>query len=253
MRAFQDVIVRRQHQPVLEALARFFFVQVEHGAQVLHVSFFKVIGAVFAFTLIIHITIGVAITPLNGAEIVVSLQRHGDAFQAISDLHGDGVQDDAAGLLEISELRDLLPIQPDFPTQPPGAQCRRFPVVLHKTDIVFLRLDAQCLQRSKVKLLRIAWVGLQDNLKLVMLLQAVRVIAVAAVIRADRGLHVAHIPRFRTEHAQKSGRVHRSGSHLGVVWLPNQTAFLPPVFLQGHDHGLKIDRLPHAHSSHRQT
>ena len=39
--------------------------------------------------------------------------------------------------------------------------------------------------RVEIKLLRIPWIGFQNDLKLVMLLQAVRVDAIATVIRSD--------------------------------------------------------------------
>ena len=50
---------------------------------------------------------------------------------------------EAADLLEIGELRDLHAVEPDFPAQAPGAERRRFPVVLDEADVVLARIDAE--------------------------------------------------------------------------------------------------------------
>jgi hypothetical protein len=71
------------------------------------------------------------------------LQVHGDAFEAVGDLASDRLAVQAADLLEIGELRDFHAVQPDFPTQAPSAQGRRFPVVLDKADVVDERIEAQ--------------------------------------------------------------------------------------------------------------
>ena len=145
--------------------------------------------------------------PADVAEIAHALQGHGDALQAVGDLDRDRVERHAARLLEVGELGDFLPVQPDFPAQAPGAQRGRFPVVFDKADVVLARVDAQRFQRLQVELLRVAGIGLEDDLELVVLLQAVGVLAVAAIIRADGGLDVGHVPRLRAQHAQEGGRV----------------------------------------------
>ena len=60
------------------------------------------------------------------------------------------------------------------------------------------------------------------------LLQAVRVVAVAAVRRAARGLDERDVPRLGTERAQERGRVVRAGADLGVVRLHDEAAALGP-------------------------
>ena len=71
------------------------------------------------------------------------------------------------------------------------------------------------------------------------MLEAVGVLAVAPVVRADGGLHVGHVPRLGTQHAQEGGRVHRPGADLGVVGLADQAAFCGPEFLELEDDGLE--------------
>ena len=53
----------------------------------------------------------------------------------------------------------------------------------------------------QIKFLRIARIGFEDDLELVMLLQAVGILAIAAVIRADGWFHISHIPGLRAQHA----------------------------------------------------
>src|SRR6185503_17702462 len=77
-----------------------------------------------------------------------------DAFEAVGDLHRDGVERHAAHLLEVGELRDLLPVEPDLPTQPPGRDGGLFPVILYEADIVLARVDADGLERFEIEFLR---------------------------------------------------------------------------------------------------
>jgi len=65
-----------------------------------------------------------------------------------------------------------------------------------------------------------------------MLLKAVGILAVASVIRADGWLNISHLPGFRTQHAQEGTRVHRTGTNLAVIRLPDQAALFSPKFLQ---------------------
>ena len=78
-----------------------------------------------------------------------------------------------------------------------------------------------------------------------MLLQAVGVLTVSAIIRADRRLHVGDVPRFGTKHAQIGGGVVRARAHLGIVRLPDHAALLGPKPLKRHNDGLKVKRLVH--------
>jgi len=94
-------------------------------------------------------------------------------------------------------------------------------------------------QRFQVQLLRVARVGFEDHLVLVELLQAVGVLTVVPIVRADGRLDVGHIPGLGAEHTQVSGRVHRPGTDLGVVRLPDQATVAGPEILQLENDGLK--------------
>ena len=101
------------------------------------------------------------------------------------------------------------------------------------------RVDADVAQRVQVQLLDVVRVGLQYYLKLVVMLQAVRVLAVAAVSRAAAGLYVGGVPGFRANGAQEGSCVEGAGTHFHVVGLQNHTTPLCPVALQGKDQSLK--------------
>ena len=93
-------------------------------------------------------------------------------------------------------------------------------------------VDAEGLERLEVELLRVARVRLEDDLELGVHLEAVRVLAVAAVIRPHGRLDVRHVPRLGTEHPQKGGRVHRPCADLGVVGLHDHATSVGPELLQ---------------------
>jgi len=51
-----------------------------------------------------------------------------------------------ADLLEISKLCDFHAVEPHFPAQSPGTQCRRFPVILDEADIMIQRTNAEAFE-----------------------------------------------------------------------------------------------------------
>ncbi len=79
------------------------------------------------------------------------------------------------------------------------------------------------LEALQVQLLHLVRRGLQNDLELVVLEEPVRVLAEPAVSGTPRRLHVGHVPRRRTEDAQERFGVHRSGAHLDVERLLEQT------------------------------
>ncbi len=86
-----------------------------------------------------------------------------------------------ARLLEVGELGDLLPVEQHLPPDPPRAERRRLPVVLFEPDVVRAQVDAGGLEALQVQLLHFVRRGLQNDLELLMLEQAVGVLTEAAV------------------------------------------------------------------------
>ena len=116
---------------------------------------------------------------------------------------------------------------------------RRLPVVLDETDVVIERIDPKMGQRPQVDLLRVQGRRLEDDLKLVVVLEAVRVLAVPAVRGAARRLDVRDPPGLRPQDAEEGGGVERSRADLDIVRLLDETSFPGPERLQGDDNILK--------------
>jgi len=142
-------------------------------------------------------------------------------------------------LLEVGELGHFHAVHPDFPAQAPGAERRVFPVVLDETHVVFLEVEAEGFERAEVKLEDVVRRGLQNHLILVVVLHAVRVLAVAAVLGAARGLHVGRFPGFGADRAQEGGGVAGAGTDFHVVGLQQGAALVAPVLLEAQDDFLK--------------
>ena len=87
----------------------------------------------------------------------------------------------------------------------------------------------------QVQFLRVAGIGLEDDLVLVEILHPVRVFAVAAIVRADARLDIGHAPGFRPQHAQQGRRVAGPRAHLDIIRLPQHTALFRPELVQLHD------------------
>ncbi|MNV44985.1 hypothetical protein D3C71_1367680 [compost metagenome] len=104
------------------------------------------------------------------------------------------------------------------------------------------RIDAQRLERIQIQLLDVVRARLHRHLVLVVALQAVGVLAVAAVGGTARGLHVGGIPAFRADRAQEGGRMEGAGAHFQIQRLDQHATLLRPVFVEGLDQALEGNR-----------
>ena len=172
--------------------------------------------------------VALAAVEVQVVDVVDALHIHGEPLQPVGQLAGDRRAFDAADLLEIGELRHFHAVAPAFPAEPPGAERRAFPIVLDEADVVQQRIDADRRQRAEIELLQIGRVRLQDHLVLVIMLQPVGVLAVAAVLRPARGLHVGGVPAPRPERAQRRRRMEGAGADLHVVGLQDRGSHSPP-------------------------
>ena len=231
VRAFENVVVRGDDETLRETGFGFGGEEVVHGADTFDVGGLEIIFGVFEFLLTADLAVGHARAVFLAPDGFGVVERDQDAFQPIGELHRDWVERHAAHLLEVGELRDLLPVEPDLPTQTPGGDGGLFPVVFHEADVVLARVDAEGFERLEVEFLRVRWIWLKDDLILGVQLEAVGVLAVTPVIGADRRLDVRHVPRLGSEHAQEGGRVHRPCTDLGVVGLGDQTSVRCPEVL----------------------
>jgi len=104
-----------------------------------------------------------------------------------------------------------------------------------------LKIEAERFERTEVEIEDVRRRGLQHDLILMMLVQAVGVVAVAAILRATRGLHVGRAPWLGAECAQEGGGVRGAGAHFEVDRLQERAALLAPIVLQAEDGFLKGD------------
>src|SRR4029453_10683707 len=100
-------------------------------------------------------------------------------------------------------------VHPDFPAEAPGAQRRIFPIVLDEAHVVLLQVEAERRERTQVEIEDLGWRGLEHDLELVVLVQAIRILAVAPVFRPARRLYVRRAPGLGPEGAQKRSGVRR--------------------------------------------
>ena len=231
VRAFEDVVVRGDDETGGETGVGFGGEEIVHGADAVDVGGFKIIFGVFELFLSADLAIGDTCAVVFVPDGFGVVERDEDAFETVGDLDRDGVERDAAHLLEVGELRDLLPVEPDFPAQAPGGDGGLLPVIFHEADVVLARVDAEGFERLEVEFLRVARVGLEDDLKLGVELEAVGVLAVPPIVGAHRRLDIGDVPRFGSKHAQEGGRVHRPCTDLGVVWLGDETSLGCPEVL----------------------
>ena len=100
-------------------------------------------------------------------------------------------------------------------------------------------VDADGFEAAEVLLDHVGGRGLQDHLQLRVLVEAVGIVAVAAVGGAAAGLHIGDAVGLRAEHAQEGLRAHGAGADFHVVRLLNDAAALGPVLFQLEDDFLK--------------
>src|SRR5438876_170451 len=245
VRALQAVVVRGQGQLLFDETAALLLVLVEEAEEAVGIAGVEAVLALLPLVLPEHVPVREARSIGIGAEhqivdVIDALQVHRDALEAVGQLGGDGPALEPAGLLEIGELRHLHPVAPHFPAQAPGAQRRRLPVVLDEAQVVVAGGDADGAQRPEVLLLHILGARLQDHLVLVVLVEAIGILAEPSVGGAPGRLDVGHVPGLRTEHAQERGGIHRARAHFQVVSLHQRAAALGPVRLQREEELLEV-------------
>ncbi len=235
--------MRRRDQATLDAGVGLGLVDLVECLEAVDIGQLKVVDAVVDLGRAVDLIVGVDAIDIDLPDLGLVLEIHDDAVQPIGDLDADRIQGQAAGLLEVGELGDLLAVEPDLPAQAPGAQCGRFPVVLHKAHIVTGQIQADGFQAAQIEFLGIAGIGFEDHLVLVVHLHAVGILGIATVIGAERRLGVGHVPRLGPQHAQHRGRVHGPCTDLFAVGLPKRAAVGRPIFVQPPDdllHGWDI-------------
>ena len=88
------------------------------------------------------VAVGLVGGPAKIVDALDVLEERADAFQAVGEFDGDGVEVEAAALLEIGELRDLQSIEQYLPADSPSTERGGLPVVFLEANVVLLQFDA---------------------------------------------------------------------------------------------------------------
>ena len=239
MGTLETVIVSGQYQPFFRHPDSLRLVHVEKVPQQSGIGALEIIDRPFHLATVVDVPVLDPLGPLQIVDIVDPLDIHGDPFDAVGQFHADGMKIEPADLLEVGELRDFHPVEPHLPAESPGADRGRFPVVFHETNIVFQGVDPEALEGVEIELLDVQRRRLQEDLILIVVLQAVGVFAVATVRGPPGRFHIGNLPGFRSQGPQKGGRVEGSGAHLDVVGLLDHASLRGPVPFEGEDQFLK--------------
>ena len=227
-----------------------FFVSRKCREQELGIGVFKVVSRLLNFILMVNIAVAEGVGPLQVVDVVDTLQVHGQALKAVGNFAGNGFAIDAAHLLEVSELRHLHAIEPNFPAQAPCTQSWIFPIVFNKTNVVLFQVKAQGFERAQIQIQNVGWRRFQHHLVLVVMLKSIGVLAITAVFRTAAGLHIGRLPWLGANGAQKSGGVRSACTHFHVIGLQQRAALSVPIGLQFQNdllegqHGLKMRTPP---------
>ncbi len=208
------------------------------------VGVFEIVPRIFLLGLQEHVAIGdlvvtVAAVEVEIVDVIDALHIHRETLKAVGQFASNRRAFDASDLLEISELRNFHAVTPAFPAEAPRPERRALPVVLDKADVMQRRVDADGLERLQIQILNVRRRRLQDHLELIVVLQAVRILAIAAILRAARRLHISRIPALRAERAKRRRRMERTRADFHVVGLQDDAAMVGPIALQRQDQALK--------------
>src|SRR6185436_12852726 len=235
VRGLQHHFIAGQHALSFDEALRLAFEVAEMAEQHFGIGELEVVARLLDLVLVIDVAVGDPGRPDQIEHALLALQDHRKTFQAVGDLAQHRLAGEAADFLKIRELRDFHAIEPDFPAQAAGAERRRFPVVLDEADVVLLRVDAQVLQRLQVEILDVRRRGLQHHLVLIVVLQAVGILSIAAILGASRRLHVRCLPRLGADRAQESAGVEGAGTDFHVVRLQQRASLAIPECIEFQD------------------
>ena len=247
MGALEDLVVGGEDDRVFhreQALA-FLFVEIEELPEHLDVGKLEVVFRELILVLKADLGVFDAGSPFDVVNAFDVLEEGNQALESIGELGGDEVEIEAAALLEVGELGDFEAVEHDLPADAPGAEGRGFPVVLFELDVVLGEVDADGFEAAEVLIDDVGGRGLEDDLELLVLIEAIGVFAVAAVGGAAAGLNISDTIWFRAKNAQKCFGGHGAGADFEVVGFGDNAAAVGPVFFEGEDGVLEGGGLGH--------
>src|SRR5262245_36259940 len=244
MRGLDRLVVSGKREDMARALVAFREQRLALGLgvaemleQEFRVGLLEIVARVFLLGLEKDVAVGDLVFALAAVEIEIEhvvdvLHIHGETLEPVSQFAGNGIAVEAADLLEIGELRYLHAVEPDFPPEAPGAERRALPIVLDEADVVLEGIDAESAEAVEIDVLDVGCLRLQDHLELVVMLEPVGVLAIAAVLGAAGGLHVSRAPGLRPKRAKRGRGVKGPRPHLQIIGLENHAALVGPKALE---------------------
>ena len=107
------------------------------------------------------------------------------------------------------------------------------------------QINPQPRKAFKIDILTIDRRRFDDNLKLIIVLQAIGILAVPPVTRTAAGLHIGGAPRLRPQCPERGRRVKGARAHLDIIRLQKGTALFGPESLERQDHLLEAEGRRH--------
>jgi hypothetical protein len=102
------------------------------------------------------------------------------------------------------------------------------------------RIDAEGLQTVEIDLLDIKRRRLEYDLILIIVLEPVGVLSIAAIRRPARRFDIGNLPRLRAQDPEEGGGIERPRPNLQIIGLLNDTSLICPESFQRKDQFLKI-------------
>src|SRR5207248_9836387 len=133
-----------------------------------------------------------------------------------------------ATLLKGCDLSDRQAIETHLPADARCASRWRLRRVFLKTNVVVFGVDTQRAEAFQVELLHIHRRGLENDLKLRVLIEPIGILAIPTVGGPTTGLHESDTIVLRAEDTKERFRMHGAGSDLHVVRLLKNTALFHP-------------------------
>src|SRR6267154_2462555 len=140
--------------------------QLELGADRGRITAIETVDRKLLFFREANVAVALVLRPAEIVDALDALKERAYPLKPIGQLDRDGIQINSTALLEVGELRNLQPIEQDLPTDPPGTQRRRLPVVLLEANVMFLKIDSYSREALQVNVLHIHRRRLKDDLKL---------------------------------------------------------------------------------------
>src|SRR5579883_2386574 len=209
--------------------------QVEELPEHFDVGEFKVVFRELALVLEADLAVFDAGRPFDVVDAIDVLEESGDALQAISQFGGYQVEIEATALLKVGELGDLEAVEHHLPADAPGTEGWSFPIVLFELDVVLGEVDSDGGEAAEVLVDDVGGGRFEDDLKLLVLVEAIGIFAVAAVGGAAAGLDVSDAVGIGAEDAEEGFGGHSAGADLDVIGFLDDAAAVGPVFFEGED------------------